>query len=215
MANPTLLPDSLCDKDVVPLRAIESDCDRAQGQLRTLTAAWSGAALALLGTILVAASKNDVDPALRATLNSALHAACLAASLGTFIFGWFDQQVYQRLLHSAFGYGLLLENSKLGSDTIRIKVRTALYILNKDITPNITKFYFFQVALFFLASLGLLLATVPRHDMFVYPLLVVHVAFVVWAWCDMRRWSSLDDAMADLAKSDAKLKDAFEEVRRL
>ena len=215
MANVTLLPDSLCDKDVEPLRAIESDCDRAQGQLRTLTAAWSGAAFALLGTILVATARNDVGEQLRTNLNTAIHGACVAASFGTFAFGWIDQQVSQRLLHSVFGYGLLLENTTPGANTIRTKVRTALYVLNRDITPRITAFYLVQVALFFLVSLAFLFAPAPRHVSFVALLLITHFVFLVLAVCDSLSWPSLNPMMSDLAKADPSLKSAYDKVKAL
>ncbi|WP_040622106.1 hypothetical protein, partial [Rhodovulum sp. PH10] len=118
------MADTPPDKDELAayahLRLFESDFDRAQGQLRAVSSAWSAAVLAATALITIHAAEGDSDQ--RSQLLYVVQLVLLFGSFGVFAFWYVDQRVYQRLLHSVFAYGLHREFR----DRLETRTRAAL-----------------------------------------------------------------------------------------
>ena len=152
------------------IRTLESDFDKSQSQLRTIAAAWSGGVIAALAltTVAIANTGLSTSPPKAADIAVAKESlfyvrefVCIVGSLGIFAFWYVDQSVYQRLLHSAFAYGLYLEyeNNDLP------QVRSSLYWANLDITGRLGTFYRMQFWAFVVLS-GFFL--VLSHEILTY-----------------------------------------------
>lgn len=135
------------------IRTFESDFDKSQSQIRAICSAWSAAVLVAIGTIVISAvTPPPGPPANREEVLALLRGlVCIVGSGGVLAFWYVDQRVYQRLLHSAFAYGLQLEvaNPELP------QIRSALFVTSSDITEKLGWFYrvqfltFFAIHLFF------------------------------------------------------------------
>ena len=117
------------------IRTFEGDFDKAQGQFRAIASAWL---IAVVGALaLVTKSEFDASP-MRYDAAALLRTLLLVAASAGFTVLWYvDQGVYQRLLHSAFEEGLMMERKYKFLPRIRMK----LYDGNLNITAKLGMFY--------------------------------------------------------------------------
>ena len=140
------------EKEIVALytglRAIESDCDKAQGTLRTIASAWLLATIGGIGFFVQGeySTAAPVAPFAAAGLRQML---LVVATFGLVSLWYVDQRIYQRLLHGAFAVGYWMEEQ---FQTILPPVRLYVYRLNLDITTYLGWFYRAPVLLLLLAS---------------------------------------------------------------
>ncbi|MBY0380459.1 MAG: hypothetical protein K2W78_00850 [Xanthobacteraceae bacterium] len=192
------------------LRAFESDFDKSQSQIRAICSAWSAAALAAV--VLTVTSANTPPAGMASgplasrteTLADLRSLICIVGSAGVLAFWFIDQRIYQRLLHSVFGYGLYTEfkNPDLP------QVRSALYIANLDVTDGLGWFYRVQFAVFLIIAFVLVLLDgaftwPPNFNLIalkqpVVPITIVHSVFVVCGMIYASRWPSLRGLIKDL-----------------
>jgi hypothetical protein len=192
------------------LRTLESDFDKSQSQLRTIAAAWSGGVIGALALITVAtattglstsSAKPEDIAAAKELLFYVREVVCVIGSLGVFAFWYVDQSVYQRLLHSAFAYGLHLEYENPDLPQLRSNV----YWANLDITGRLGTFYRMQ----FWAFVGLAGAFIALpHEPFVHVgscvLAMLYVLYAVLAFILETRtwkWASLEKTIERLYPS--------------
>jgi len=215
------------DKDRIALythlRAFESDFDKSQSQIRAICSAWSAAALAAV--VLTVTSANTPPAGLDAsalkiradTLADLRSLICMVGSAGVLAFWFIDQRIYQRLLHSVFGFGLYAEfkNPDLP------QVRSALYVANLDVTDGLGWFYRVQFVAFLLIAfvLGMLDGALswPSHINVaalaqpVAGITTAHIVFVGWGLFYSACWPSLRKLIKDLYPD---LEDALPPRRR-
>jgi hypothetical protein len=183
------------------LRTYESDFDKSQSQLRTIAAAWSGGIIGAVALTTVAIATTGLSPsrataeeiaAARVLLFYVREVICVAGSLGIFAFWYVDQSVYQRLLHSAFAYGLHVEYENPDLP----QVRTNVYWANLDITGHLGMFYRMQFWAFVILA-GAFLAL--PHDPLAHPgdctplvLYGIYAAFAFFLETRSWNWASLE-----------------------
>ena len=82
--------------------------DRAQAGFKAIASAWTLSAIGAIGYLLL---QSPTALATTTQFSQALliFMVCLAANSGMFLLRFQDQGIYQKLLHSAFVYGLFLE----------------------------------------------------------------------------------------------------------
>ena len=132
----------------VALRTIESDCDKAQGTLRTIASAWLLATIGGIGFFI----QGEYSTSARIDQFSAagLRQMLLAVSTMGLISLWYvDQRIYQRLLHGPFAVGCWMEEE---FRAILPPVRLYVYRLNLDITTYLAWFYRAPVLMLLLAA---------------------------------------------------------------
>ncbi|MGJ4995672.1 hypothetical protein [Bradyrhizobium sp. HKCCYLR20261] len=183
------------------LRTFESDFDKSQSQIRSICSAWTAAVLGAIGLITVNAFTPPpaVDITSRAEHLAYLRAlVCMIGSAGVFAFWFIDQRVYQRLLHSAFAYGLFLELKHPDLP----QLRSSLFIANLDITSGLSWFYRMQFwimlaisAVFVLQPFSIDLGPVPRG---IKTLTEIHLLAVIVGEVTSRTWPSLRKIIQDL-----------------
>jgi hypothetical protein len=184
------------------LRTLESDFDKSQSQLRTIAAAWSGGIIGALALTTVAIATTGLSSnrpaaeeiaAAKELLFYVRQVICIAGSLGIYAFWYVDQSVYQRLLHSAFAYGLNLEfeNPDLP------QVRSSIYWANLDITGRLGMFYRMQFWSFII--LGWAFILIPQDwslrvsfcAMIIVALIVTIGAMILesrsWRWASLKK----------------------------
>jgi hypothetical protein len=138
------------------LRTFESDYDSAQGQLRTISSAWSGgilAATALIAVSLIATPDDAKKIALvlprQPLLLYVLQIIYIAGSIGIYALWFVDQKVYQRLLHSIYAFGLYDEYRNPAGP----QIRSSQWVANLDVTNSLGLFYLAQIGMLVLLSL--------------------------------------------------------------
>jgi hypothetical protein len=155
------------------LRSFEADFDRAQSEIRrAATAIILAAAAAIVYTLFLFEVRDGAGAS--TTFFSALQSDPIVAqsaialipvfvsiigmvtSLMLALFWMIDQRVYQRLLHSVFVYGILLEEkyNVLGVPTIRQN----MYIQNRNVTARLSWFYLLPVLATAVVDVGVALA---------------------------------------------------------
>jgi hypothetical protein len=179
------------------LRSFESDFDKSQSQMRAICSAWSAAVLGAIALTVTSAS----TPPTGISCDMIMHRAdtlaylrsliCMIGSAGVFAFWFVDQQIYQRLLHSVFGYGLYLECAAPDLP----QVRSTLFIANLDITNGLAWFYrtqfwtFALIACVFVAQpFDVDLGSNPKG---IKAISEIHLAGVFVGELYSRRWPSL------------------------
>jgi hypothetical protein len=184
------------------LRTIESDFDKAQGQIRAICSAWSAAVLGAVGLIAINAftpAANAPDLAERAAHLAYLRALiCMIGSAGVFAFWFIDQRVYQKLLHSIFAYGLHVELKHPDLP----QIRSSLLIAHHDITNGLSWFYRMQFWLFLVIALVFVLRpfsidlgpTPPGIKSFTE----IHAFGVLLGEIVSRRWPSLTKIVREI-----------------
>lgn len=194
----------------VHLRTFESDFDKSQSQMRAISSAWSAAVLAAVALLITTAATPIVVPKgaglmpdglidVRADTLAYLRAViCFVGSAGVLAFWYIDQGVYQRLLHSAFAYGLFVEFK----DKDLPQVRSSMYLANLDVTNRLGTFHRAQFWLFVVISIGVVaISRAVGHtpiDRGVWLILFAHT--VAATFCEVyisHRWPSLDDTILD------------------
>ncbi len=190
------------------LRTFESDFDKSQSQMRAISSAWTGAVLAALALLITTAATPIAVPQggtlkpdglidFRADALAYLRAViCFLGSAGVLAFWYVDQGIYQRLLHSAFAYGLFAE----ANEPELPQVRSAMFLANLDVTNRLGIFYRAQYYLFVVISIVIywssgLIAHNPNNVVYV---IVLH--FILAIVCDLifsHIWPSLDDTIRD------------------
>jgi hypothetical protein len=183
------------------LRSFESDFDKSQSQMRAICSAWSAA---VLGAIALTVTSSFTPPTgANITAEMIAHRAdalsylrnliCIVGSAGVFAFWFIDQRVYQRLLHSVFGYGLYIESKYPDLP----QVRTSLFVANLDITNGLAWFYrtqfwaFAVIACVFVAEpFGIDLGPTPKY---IKALTELHFIGVVIGDVYSRSWPSLQE----------------------
>jgi hypothetical protein len=131
------------------IRVFESDCDRSQNQIRTAASTWIISAIAGIGIAYSGHTPVWITPDLITSV------VCLLATVGLWLLWIVDQGVYQRLLHSAFAYGMAVEarNPDLP------QIRTTMYLFNGDIGWELSVYYFGPLFAFTLLNVVLSLKT--------------------------------------------------------
>jgi len=181
------------------LRAFESDFDKSQSQMRAICSAWSAA---VLGAIALAVTSAYTPPtgvslqqlAQRAdTLSYLRNLMCIVGSAGVFAFWFIDQRIYQRLLHSVFGYGLYIEWKYPDLP----QIRSSLFLANLDITNGLAWFYrtqfwtFAVIAVVFVSQpFGIDLGPTPKG---IKGITVVHFLGVLIGEVYSHKWPSLQE----------------------
>jgi hypothetical protein len=144
----------------VHLRTFESDFDKAQGQIRAVSSAWTATVLAAVAVLVTTAATPIALPQggqlvplglidIRSDALAYLRAVvCFVGSAGVLAFWYIDQGVYQRLLHSVFAYGLFVESKEPDLP----QVRSSMYLANLDVTNRLGMFYRAQFWLFVVVS---------------------------------------------------------------
>lgn len=179
------------------LRSFESDFDKSQSQMRAICSAWSAA---VLGAIALAVTSAYTPPtglsleqlAHRAdTLSYLRNLMCIVGSAGVFAFWFIDQRIYQRLLHSVFGYGLYIEWKYPDLP----QIRSSLFLANLDITNSLAWFYrtqfwtFAIIAVVFVSQpFGIDLGPTPRG---IKGISEIHLVLVIVGEVYSRTWPSL------------------------
>jgi hypothetical protein len=179
------------------LRSFESDFDKSQSQMRAICSAWSAA---VLGAIALTVTSANTPPAgipgdmiahRAETLAYLRSLICMTGSAGVFAFWFVDQRIYQRLLHSVFGYGLYLEFMHPDLP----QVRSTLFIANLDITNGLAWFYRMQfwtfaviACVFVWQPFGIDLGPTPKG---IKAISEIHLAGVLVGDLYSRRWPSL------------------------
>lgn len=189
------------------VRTFESDFDKSQSQIRAICSAWSAAVLGAIALIAVSAftppaSMIDAGHAQDVIAREA-HLAyvrgliCIVGSAGVLAFWFIDQRIYQRLLHSAFGYGLYMEfrNPDLP------QIRSSMFIENLDVTSGLSWFYRVQFWLFLVIAcvfvwqpFGARLGAVPDG---IKGLTYVHAAIVIAGTWRGQKWPTLRNLIAE------------------
>jgi hypothetical protein len=186
------------------LRSFESDFDKSQSQMRAICSAWSAAVLGAIALTVTSSytPPSGVTPEMIAHRADALsylrNLICIVGSAGVFAFWFIDQRVYQRLLHSVFGYGLYIEWKYPDLP----QVRTSLFVANLDITDGLAWFYRTQFWAFaVIASVcvsepfGIDLGPTPKYIKFITE---IHVVGVIIGEVYSRRWPSLRELVGDV-----------------
>jgi hypothetical protein len=195
----------------VHLRTFESDFDKSQSQMRAIASAWTAAVLAAIALLIITAATPIAIPQggtlrpgdlidVRADTLAYLRAViCFIGSAGVFAFWYVDQGVYQRLLHSAFAYGLFLECREPDLP----QVRSSMFLANLDVTNRLGIFYRAQFWLFVAVSIGVdVISRSVGHsaiDCQVWYVIGAHGLAALC--CDLvssNTWPSLDDTIRDL-----------------
>jgi len=184
------------------LRLFESDFDKSQSQMRAICSAWSAAVVGAIALIVVSAAtppsgmKEDLVKDREVLLALLRGLVCIVGSAGVFAFWFIDQRIYQKLLHTVFAYGLLVETKNEDLP----QIRSALITANSDITTGLAWFYrvqfftFLAIALTFVwQPFGMKLGPTPIG---ITPLFVVHAAIVICGELYSRRWPSLRSIIA-------------------
>lgn len=132
------------------LREFESDFDRSQSQARRVASLWILAGFAALSYLLAmqtppTQATNYTPPAF-GVLGVLV---CGLEILGLYLLWYIDQNIYQRLLHSVFVYGLAME---LKHNDLP-KIRTTMWISNLNITNKLSKYYRIPIVSFFIFGL--------------------------------------------------------------
>lgn len=119
------------------LRVYESDCDKAQGTLRTIASAWLLAAIGGIGLIVQSefSATGRLDEFVAAPLRQVF---LLFACMGLISLWYLDQRIYQRLLHGSFAAGCWMEEK---FPEILPPIRMYIFRLNLDITRYLGWFY--------------------------------------------------------------------------
>uniref|UniRef100_Q07SR4 Transmembrane protein n=1 Tax=Rhodopseudomonas palustris (strain BisA53) TaxID=316055 RepID=Q07SR4_RHOP5 len=185
------------------LRTFESDFDKSQSQIRALCSAWSAAVLTGIALIVINANSPPsglsagVAAAREDTLAFLRGMICLIGSAGVLAFWLIDQRVYQRLLHSVFGYGLHLEHQHPDLP----QIRSTLFINNLDVSHRMGWFYWTQAWMFLVFAcifvwplFGVHLGAVPPG---IKALTYIHVAIVVIGSWSSRYWPTLRGLVAE------------------
>jgi hypothetical protein len=132
------------------IREFEADYDRAQGAIRRIASVWILAGFGALGVIIQLALQqpgtNTLPPSpfMYSTLIGA------AAIIGLYLLWYVDQNVYQRLLHTVFVYGLALEHTNPDLP----QIRTSLYAANLNISQKLGRFYKIPIFVFYIIVIG-------------------------------------------------------------
>ncbi|KIZ41085.1 MULTISPECIES: hypothetical protein [Rhodopseudomonas] len=179
------------------LRLFESDFDKSQSQIRALCSAWSAAVLTGIALIVTNATSPPSQLSAAEVLGRGNILAylrgmiCFVGSAGVLAFWLVDQRVYQRLLHSVFGYGLHLE---LQFPDLP-QIRSTLFLNNLDVSNRMGWFYWTQAWLFLAIAcvfvwppLGARLGNVPPG---IKALTYIHIAAVLLASWSSRYWPTL------------------------
>jgi hypothetical protein len=198
----------------VHLRTFESDFDKAQSQMRAISSAWTAtvlAAIALLvttgATPIAVPQGGELRPGglieVRTDALAYLRAVvCLVGSAGVLAFWYIDQGVYQKLLHSAFAYGLFVESEEPDLP----QVRSSMFLANLDVTNRLGMFYRAQYWLFVVISVvadvtGRSIGQNPI-DWNVWLIIAAHiVAAIVCELIFSHTWPSLDETIKDFYPS--------------
>lgn len=189
----------------VPLKAI---FDKSQSQMRAICSAWSAAVLGALALTVTSAYTppsgltSELISHRADTLSYLRNLICIVGSAGVFAFWFIDQRIYQRLLHSVFGYGLYMEWKHPDLP----QVRSTLYIANLDITNGLAWFYrtqfwtFAIIALIFvLQPFGIDLGPTPKG---IKTISEFHVAAVIIGEIYSRSWPSLQTLIEKVLPED-------------
>jgi len=192
------------------LRTFESDFDKSQSQMRAISSAWTAAVLAAVALLITTAAtpiavpkEGTLEPAglinIRADALAYLRAViCFVGSAGVLAFWYVDQGVYQRLLHSAFAYGLFVESE----DPELPQVRSAMFLANLDVTNRLGIFYRAQYWLFVVISIVIywISGSIGHNPIDHRVLYVIVPHFFLALICDLifsHTWPSLDDTIRD------------------
>jgi hypothetical protein len=181
------------------LRSFESDFDKSQSQMRAICSAWSAAVLGAIALTVTSAytPPSGLTPELIAhradTLSYLRNLICIVGSAGVFAFWFIDQRIYQRLLHSVFGYGLYIESKYPELP----QVRTSLFVANLDITNGLAWFYRIQfwtfgviACVFVFQPFGIDLGPTPKY---IKAISELHAIGVVCGEIYSRTWPSLQE----------------------
>lgn len=175
------------------LRTFESDFDKSQSQMRAISSAWTGAVLAAIALLITTAAtpiavpqggtlKPDGLIEVRADSLAYLRAViCFVGSAGVLAFWYVDQGIYQRLLHSAFAYGLFVEANQPELP----QVRSAMFLANLDVTNRLGIFYRAQYYLFVVISVVIywISGSIAHNPTGVLYVIVPH--FILAILCDL------------------------------
>ncbi len=136
------------------LREFESDFDKSQSQARRVASLWILAGFAALSYLLaMQAPPNQVSNYTPPAFGVLGVLVCGLEILGLYLLWYIDQNIYQRLLHSVFVYGLAME---LKYDDLP-KIRTTMWISNLNISNKLSKYYRIPIVAFFIFGLLLVL----------------------------------------------------------
>jgi hypothetical protein len=184
------------------LRSFESDFDKSQSQMRAICSAWSAAVLGAIALTITSAYTPpagiscDMITHRADTLAYLRNLICIIGSAGVFAFWFIDQRIYQRLLHSVFGYGLYLEYMHKDLP----QVRSTLFIANLDVTNGLAWFYRMQFWTF--AIIACVFVSQPFGIDFGQPpkgikaIAEIHFVGVLIGDLYSRRWPSLQTLVA-------------------
>jgi hypothetical protein len=190
------------------LRTFESDFDKSQSQMRAISSAWTGAVLAAIALLITTAATPIAVPQggtlkpdglidVRADALAYLRAViCFVGSAGVLAFWYVDQGIYQRLLHSAFAYGLFVE----ANEPELPQVRSAMFLANLDVTNRLGIFYRAQYYLFVVISVVIYWVSGSIAHNPIAALYVIVPHFILALLCDLifsHTWPSLDDTIRD------------------
>jgi hypothetical protein len=137
------------------LRELENQFDNAQGNLRTAGSVWTLAGIGGLGgAAALDLSHTHLAEYLGCQMPEALMSfVCFLVVLGLLNLWSVDQFVYQRLLHSAYGYGMVVEEYLKPPE----RMRQAITAHVGDVTNRLSAFYAMPIvvflALFFVLNL--------------------------------------------------------------
>lgn len=183
------MPDR--DALLAQIRVFESDFDKAQGQLRTISSAWSGVIIAATALMTVNSFSEPTSPEKKELFLYVIQTVCLFGSIGVFAFWFVDQRVYQRLLHSVFAYGLYEEFKQPAGP----QIRSAMWIGNLDVTADLGNFYLAQLLAFPFLSGAIVTAfskfagiAIDGH----LGMLIAHASIALGLWWFSSQWPSLE-----------------------
>lgn len=178
--------------------------------MRAISSAWTAAVLAAIALLITTAATPIAIPQggtlkpgglidVRADALAYLRAViCLVGSAGVFAFWYVDQGVYQRLLHSAFAYGMFIESREPDLP----QIRSSMFLANLDVTNRLGIFYRAQFWLFVLISIGVDLNSrrvgQSAADLQVWYIIGPHL--VLAACCELisfHTWPSLEETIRD------------------
>ena len=135
------------------VRVFETDYDRAQGEIRRAATLWVLAGFAAI-------SFTFFSPEVGTTIPRSLLGVLITWSsvFGVLLLWYVDQRVYQKLLHSAFVYGMYLEYI----DAANPQIRTMMYNSNFNVSTRLSYFYIIPALAFFAVLLFFAFAYLPE-----------------------------------------------------
>lgn len=183
------------------LREFENQFDNAQGNLRTAGSVWTLAGIGgLAGAAALDTSHTYMARHFDGFMPEALMSfVCFLVVIGLANLWSVDQFVYQRLLHSVFGYGMAIEEYLEPHERLRLAVNAHV----KDVTGPLSQFYWMPIVVF-LVIFGILNA-VQSWDQFTLIAGILWLLFfmcVLWTFrliCKSRQ-DDVSNARKDVAE---------------